>query len=359
MSKKMITNYFPGGNTAQGFYSFYEYLPYGAEKIYIIKGGPGTGKSTFMRKIGFEMVEEGYEIEFHWCSSDNDSLDGVVIPGLKTAFFDGTAPHMIDPVNPGAVEEIINLGEFWDSSHLRRHRQEIITLNNTIGEKFRETYQYLKIAKLIHDQWESFYITGMDFDKANLKTSELIKQILGNKPVHSSGSVRHLFGSAITPEGPVNFFENITEDIEQRFIIKGRPGTGKSTMARRVAEAIRQRGFDLLYLHCSFDPDSIDGVIVPETGIALLDGTSPHIMEATRDGDQIIDMFTCVKQEVIKKREIENTEKEFKATMDKAFQHLKKAKLTHDQLEEFYVTAMDFDQVEAKRMEIMKEIVPE
>lgn len=72
MNEGSIINFFPGGNTAQGFYSFYDYLPYEAEQVFIIKGGPGTGKSTFMKKIGERMIEEGYDIEFHWCSSDNN-----------------------------------------------------------------------------------------------------------------------------------------------------------------------------------------------------------------------------------------------------------------------------------------------
>ena len=47
------------------------------------------------------------------CSSDNNSLDGIVIPKLKIAILDGTA-HVVDPVFPGVVDEIINLGQFWD-----------------------------------------------------------------------------------------------------------------------------------------------------------------------------------------------------------------------------------------------------
>jgi GTPase SAR1 family protein len=90
-----IRKVFPGGNTSCGFYSFYEFiLPQEeAAKIFVIKGGPGVGKSTFMKRIGDEMIKRGYDIEYHQCSSDNDSLDGVVIPALRVALIDGTAPH--------------------------------------------------------------------------------------------------------------------------------------------------------------------------------------------------------------------------------------------------------------------------
>lgn len=87
---------FPGGNTAFGFHSFYDQIiEVDAARIFIIKGGPGVGKSTFMKRIGEEMLKYGYDVEFHHCSSDNNSLDGVVIPSLNAALIDGTAPHRV------------------------------------------------------------------------------------------------------------------------------------------------------------------------------------------------------------------------------------------------------------------------
>ncbi len=95
MAKGRLKKVFPGGNTGQGFYSFYDYIiDQDATRIFVIKGGPGVGKSTFMRKIGEEMLERGYDVEFHCCSSDNGSLDGVVIPAIRVALLDGTAPHI-------------------------------------------------------------------------------------------------------------------------------------------------------------------------------------------------------------------------------------------------------------------------
>lgn len=97
--KGKLKKVFPGGNTSQGFYSFYDYIiEPDATRIFVIKGGPGVGKSTFMRKIGEAMLEKGYDVEFHCCSSDNDSLDGIVIPSIRVAMLDGTAPHGVVPV---------------------------------------------------------------------------------------------------------------------------------------------------------------------------------------------------------------------------------------------------------------------
>ena len=82
--------------------------PEGERKI-ILKGGPGVGKSSFIKKMGEAFSSHGLDMEYHWCSSDNQSLDGIVI-GQKICILDGTAPHVVDPLCPGAVDEILNLG---------------------------------------------------------------------------------------------------------------------------------------------------------------------------------------------------------------------------------------------------------
>lgn len=95
-----IKKVFPGGNTSQGFYSFYNYiLGPDPQRLFILKGGPGVGKSTFIRHVGETMLAKGYDVEFHYCASDNNSLDGVVIPKLQVGIIDGTAPHVVSSLN--------------------------------------------------------------------------------------------------------------------------------------------------------------------------------------------------------------------------------------------------------------------
>ncbi|MBM7614810.1 ATPase [Alkaliphilus hydrothermalis] len=97
MTKKgKIRRLFPGGNTSVGFYSYYQHVINlkEANRLYLLKGGPGLGKSHLMKKIGQEMVDRGHDIELHHCSADPDSVDAVVIPDIKVAIIDGTAPHV-------------------------------------------------------------------------------------------------------------------------------------------------------------------------------------------------------------------------------------------------------------------------
>ena len=91
--------YFLGANSPSGFYSLYDQLlpPERARAIYILKGGPGCGKSTLMRKVAAWAQEAGLETEYILCSGDPDSLDALILPGRAVAIVDGTAPHMVVP----------------------------------------------------------------------------------------------------------------------------------------------------------------------------------------------------------------------------------------------------------------------
>ena len=64
-----------------------------------IEGRSRNGKSTFEKHIGV-IIGQGYDVEHMHCSSDGRSLDGLVIPKLKVALLDGTAPHVTDPETP-------------------------------------------------------------------------------------------------------------------------------------------------------------------------------------------------------------------------------------------------------------------
>lgn len=353
-------HFFPGGNTAVGFYSFYDSAFELVERKYILKGGPGTGKSTLMKKVGRQLLDKGFDVEFLHCSSDNNSLDGIIAPALKLGIVDGTAPHIVDPKFPGVVDEIVNLGDFWDRSKLQEHGAEIVSLTKQITANFQKAYEKFADAKELHDDLEALYLAGMDFARANEITDELISKIVEpavQKP--ERGHDRHLFMGAATPEGPRNFYDNLTDELDLRFIIKGRAGTGKSTMLKKIAEAAMAKGYDTELFHCGFDPESLDMVIVPQLSVAVLDGTAPHVVNPSRPNDYVVDMFQCVDPLVYQKnvQQIEAVEGQYSAVMKQGTSFLAAAKQLHDELESYYINAMDFEQLEAKRQQILHEIL--
>ena len=129
--------YFAAANTSKGFISYFPQIFGGDDRLYILKGGPGTGKSYFLKTIAAHAERQGLTVERYLCSSDPDSLDGVRILEKGIAVLDGTAPHVWEPELPGAREEILNLGQFWQQDRLYAKRHTIAEL----AQQKKKNYQ--------------------------------------------------------------------------------------------------------------------------------------------------------------------------------------------------------------------------
>lgn len=90
--------------------------------------------------------------------------------------------------------------------------------------------------------------------------------------------ITDFFAGANSGEGFRSLFSELVdiEDTYDLMVLKGGPGVGKNTFMREVARAMEAAGTTVERLWCSGDPDSLDGVVLPELRCAVVDGTSPH-----------------------------------------------------------------------------------
>jgi len=167
---------FLGANTADGFVGFYNKLidMYDLKKLYILKGGSGIGKSTLITK--FADAFTNHNRDFIICAGDPKSLDGVIIPYLRIGIIDGTHPHMIDPIYPGIVDEIINLGEYIDPSKVTANKRTVKELQQKKALHYKHAYAHLNSARHVHHQIEGFYKNAVNFDDINSKLTQIIMQ---------------------------------------------------------------------------------------------------------------------------------------------------------------------------------------
>lgn len=338
----IIRRMFPGGNTSKGFFSYYDFIinRKEANKIIILKGGPGTGKSSMMFNIGEYMLEKGYDVEYHHCSSDRDSIDSVMIPKLKVAVLDGTAPHVIDPKYPGAIDMIVNLGECWDSKGLERKKEEIIKVIDRNSKFYKSAYKYFEAARIIQEDTIWKMEEAMDFGQINILTNDLIQEILKDQfIVNNVGKERHLFGSAYTPTGWVEHTNTLLWDVDKTYYIQGELGTGKTTLMKKICKEATIRGLDVEVFHTPLIPEKIETVIIKDLSVAL------SIMDWTKDSYY----KTINLNEYIKKGIYSDYENGIKANKDIyenlisiAISKLAGAKKNHDLMESQYIPNMNY-----------------
>ncbi len=171
--------YFLGANTGRGFVSLYDQFAKPGDFLWVIKGGPGCGKSSFMRRIGMAAEAAGHEVDYVLCSGDPDSVDGLYIKDMHLAYVDGTTPHAQEPTHPGADGNYLNLGAHLDSAALRPKLNRLSELTAAYRAKYAQAYAALAEAKVLHDELEAIYHPHVDFGGVNALADKHIQRLFG------------------------------------------------------------------------------------------------------------------------------------------------------------------------------------
>lgn len=324
-------HYFAGGNTAIGFFSCFEdILPRPDRKrMFYLKGGPGVGKSTFMRRIGKAAEDAGLDVEYFHCSSDPDSLDGIAIPRRGIAMMDGTAPHVYDPVIPGARDTLLSLGDFLDEASLRPNARDIARVQSDISARFSRCYRYLAAAEQVYKAAPSGALNAEKAVRTAQEWAETLPLRGGN------GSIRRLFASAYTPKGYINVLRDTGG--EKTIMLDCPFGLDATLLMDLIAKYAASRGLHAVELLNPLSPAIIDHVIIPAHGIAF--GTGRRASNDTGEwinAEQVFDLTDASAKEEGFDRNA------YELLLQRASEQLRAAKELHDELERFYVGSMDF-----------------
>ena len=362
-------HYFPGNNTPLGFFSYYKYIlgQREANRIICIKGGPGTGKSTFMKKIGEYFSSKDENLDFLHCSADENSLDGVVLKDKKVAFVDGTSPHTTDPITPGAVDRIVNLGEYWNADGIAANKNEIIDLNEECSRWYRIAYNYLSAAKSVFRSLEEVYNDAMEASEIYRVVADIVDKEYGSYDISlSPGKVKKFFASAITSSGNINYITSLLGDMEKVYMINVPVGYSNTSFMEVISEGAIYRGFDIETYYCSMSPEEkIEHIIIPELKTAFITVNRYHDVEpweivnvdgkaadiAFIDMNDYMDVVTLQNNEEL----IEALNDEYDILLNKTVKYLAKAKETHLLVEEMYIPNMNFTQIGALLEELIEE----
>ena len=144
---------FASANGYNGFRSYFDEIfgIFSFHRIFVLKGGPGPGKSTLLRRLGEKYRALGISCENFLCSSDPHSLDGVILDNGKArvAILDGTAPHQTDAGLPGAVDCLVNLAESVNEEKISPYKRELEALFQKKSLFYKKGYEFLSLCGAI------------------------------------------------------------------------------------------------------------------------------------------------------------------------------------------------------------------
>ncbi len=347
-SKVPEKRYFAAANTGGGFKSFYDEIYSDLNKLFIIKGGPGTGKSKLMRDISNEALNRNYEVEHFYCSSDSNSLDGIIIKNLNIGVIDGTAPHMADPVYPGAYDEIINLGDFWRTDRLISNKSKISEIINRKSELFVSVYHFLSAADMIYGELQKTVSEAVLTEKLDAAAARLVRDL---KP--GEGYRRQIrLTESIGMEG-ITRFDTFSQFADKRYIIKDYKGIS-DIFFKKIDLLLREKGCHVQISCKSLDMNYINGIYLPDRRIAFI--SDNHI--EPRDNDKVVNTERFVNHDIIKlnRAKLRFGKRCCDSLIEGALETLSEIKKLHIELENYYTEAMDFRRKEEFTEKLLERI---
>lgn len=350
--------YFLAANSAEGFCSVFDkaYIADGEWRAFIIKGGPGTGKSSFMKYFAKKALDKKEKVVLCPCSSDPNSLDAVILPNKKIIIMDGTAPHTVDPSFPGVCEKILNFGEYWDESKFSDKKALIIEATLLNKAYHKSAARYIKAAgQLLTDNYKTA-LACTDKEKTLKFTEKLCRKLIVPKKYSNSFEwIRFIEG--ITPLGIVSYSNTILAEARNLVIINDEFGSASNIIMEKVRKHALACGYEIITVKNPFLPSVIiDHIIIPELSLAFVsENTYMHFKTEQRRIHSR--RFVSQKKLHLSKERIKFNKKAAKQLFLSAAETLSKAKTSHDILEEYYINAMDFERLTAFAEDFTKELL--
>ncbi len=341
------TNFFLGAGSPTGFAGYFGQLSSAQSPVTttLIKAGPGCGKSTFMKQLASFLEQEGHDIEFIHCSSDPDSLDGVICMEKHYAIIDATAPHTIDPNYPVAVENVLSLYHLLDEEKLAIHREELVELFDKNACFHERSTRYLSSAgSLMQDSVRVFSFCA-DMVKLHKFCSRFSTKKLG-RGLQKKGEEHIRVLSAVTPQGMVFFGDTVRQMAKNIVVIEDDIGFVSKQILTQLRIDALEKGYDIYSCYCPMFPyEKLDHLIIPELSLAFVT-KNRHLVHDYGEVEVIrSNRFVHPDKLKERKKRLKFNRVMTDELLAQSVVMLKNAKDIHDLIEAHYIEAMNFDRL--------------
>ena len=342
-------SYFAAQNSYQGFISHFGkvFKSDKYDRIFVLKGGPGTGKSSLMKKLSKKLSEIS-EVTDIYCSSDIKSLDGVIARGKHSsvAILDGTSPHERDAVIAGAIDELVNLGEYWKTDGLIEQREEILSLSFEKSSNYKNAYSRLSVAGKYKELLLTEVLSRLDTYRARAYATELCR---GNKSKDPPS--RSLLLSAFGKDGYQTLPDSLSNYKNTIQI------TGEYFSAELFMKILCEELTKLNIEHKEF-PSPLSHSV---TETVVINDNDESFCYTLLPAEEKLSVNTFIRSLATAEVQLLHFEKERKKEETLAIKAFAKASDAHFKLEKIYTPLMDFEmisntaqKIEKKALEILE-----
>ncbi len=351
----MSMSFFAASNSADGFKNYYKGCFERVDRLFIIKGGPGTGKSTFMRRAADMAEARGGSVERYYCSSDHTSLDGVIFDcgGETVGMIDGTFPHPYIERLPGVREEIVNTGAFWDRKMLKKNGDKIRELSQKKSLCYDRAYEYLRACGNLNEVYNSYGRSKINTAKMNGAVDRLMRALPDGQSFCADIALVNCIG--MLGRAHLDTFERESDKI---YLIVG--DYGGEEYLRMLLEAARRKKLRVRVSQSPIYYRELDGIYLEESRLWFVkEAALPELAREThRDKIRLINMgrFQTSEGQEQNKKEIKYCKKLLTTCVAGAESELERAGIYHFELEQIYKSAMDFERLEAFTLDFCREI---
>lgn len=337
----MTTRIFLGANSGAGFHSFYDsFARSAADFTYLIKAGPGGGKSSFMRRIAQEAEKRGLDVQCVLCSGDPDSLDGIYIPELHIAITDATAPHAAEPEYFGAQACYVNLGEFCAAP---RGDKSITELTRKYKDCYARAYRLLSAAEEL-SRYQDAVIFEPEVIAAveKLASGAILRELEGGDRNAATGESSDCFLSCISCRGVLRLNDTAHALCKHIYLLDD-----KYRLAHIYLDVISHKaleyGESIIRCHEPLCPDNCEAILLPDRSLGFVSSSLCKPKEPWRHVrlDALIPSALLLKT----RRCVRHCWILRSALINEAVSELKEAKRFHDELETAYRPYVDFDRL--------------
>ncbi len=349
----MGSYFFMGACSSEGFISHYDSLFQEVKDLSILKGGSGCGKSTFMKAVGKAAADRGMDVSYILCSSDPDSLDGVLIPELSVAFVDGTAPHVLEPILCGGSANYLNFGEFYDREAMKPNEEAILSLQKKNKAQYESVYSCLRaiggLMECIRCETEKpIYREEMGAIAECLCLSAL-------KPKFGTGTRSRRFLSAATPKGLLVCSSTPTALCPKVYVLKD-----DYLLAPKVLSSLEEKALSYGY-HCisCYSPllphSQPSYLFIPELGVSFV--SDSKLFPFAGDHYCSIDLNSTLPPKV--RRELSFVGDTAQKLFHRITEYFQTAKQLHDRIEALCRPFVDFERVNELTRQTLMRLFPE